>query len=105
MKHYSITRYVEGKHYYAIIDVAIKDNLKPHKKKDRLRNFGHIELKPIKTSVEQECLFWDNLTFFLESSIEEIHKDCLHSMLVKDKKVLRKIKKAILEFKEKGYLL
>ena len=101
-----ITNYVEGDDLFAMVSVSITDNFQSYAGTN-LENFGYIEIKCISTNDKEGTIFWDNLDFFLHSSIKEIKKECKEQMKEKlyyDKKLLKNIKKHLKYMKKKGYL-
>lgn len=101
-----IVKYVEGEKLFAMVGVSITDNLKSYVG-GVLENFGYIEIKCISTNDKKGELYWDNLEFFLNSSMKEIKEECKQEMKEKlhyDKKLLRDIKKHLKYMKKKGYL-
>ena len=101
-----IVKYVEGEKLFAMVGVSITDNFKSYVD-GVLENFGYIQIKNIKTNDKQGELFWDNLEFFLNSSMKEIKEECKQEMKEKlhyDKKLLRDIKKHLKYMKKEGYL-
>ena len=101
-----ITNYVEGDVLFAMVSVSITDNFKSYVGTN-LQNFGYIEIKCVSTNDKEGYIFWDNLDFFLHSSIKEIKKECKEEMKEKiyyDKKLLKNIKKHLKYMRKKGYL-
>ena len=101
-----IVKYIEGEKLFAMVGVSITDNFKSYVD-GVLENFGYIEIKCISTSDKKGELYWDNLDFFLNSSMKEIKKECKEEMKEKlhyDKKLLKNIKKHLKYMKKKGYL-
>ena len=101
-----IVKYVEGEKLFAMVGVSITDNLKSYVG-GVLENFGYIEIKCISTNDKKGELYWDNLEFFLNSSMKEIKEECKQEMKEKlhyDKKLLRDIKKHLKYMKKEGYL-
>ena len=101
-----IVKYVEGEKLFAMIGVSITDNFKSYVD-GVLENFGYIEIKCISTNDKEGELYWDNLEFFLNSSMKEIKEECKQEMKEKlhyDKKLLMDIKKHLKYMKKKGYL-
>ena len=101
-----IVKYIEGEKLFAMVGVSITDDLKSSVD-GVLENFGYIEIKCISTNDKEGELYWDNLEFFLNSSMKEIKEECKQEMKEKlhyDKKLLRDIKKHLKYMKKKGYL-
>ena len=101
-----IVKYIEGEKLFAMVGVSITDDFKSYVDTN-LENFGYIEIKCISTSDKEGELYWDNLEFFLNSSMKEIKEECKQEMKEKlhyDKKLLREIKKHLKYMKKKGYL-
>ena len=101
-----ITNYVEGDVLFAMVSVSITDNFKSYVGTN-LQNFGYIEIKCVSTNDKEGYIFWDNLDFFLHSSIKEIKKECKEEMKEKiyyDNKLLKNIKKHLKYMRKKGYL-
>ena len=101
-----IVKYVEGEKLFAMVGVSITDNFKSYVD-GVLENFGYIEIKCISTNDKEGELYWDNLEFFLNSSMKEIKEECKDEMKEKlyyDKKLLMDIKKHLKYMKKKGYL-
>ena len=101
-----IVKYVEGEKLVAMVGVSITDNFKSYVD-GVLENFGYIEIKCISTNDKEGELYWDNLEFFLNSSMKEIKEECKQEMKEKlhyDKKLLMDIKKHLKYMKKEGYL-
>ena len=101
-----IVKYVEGENLFAMVGVIITDNFKSYVD-GVLENFGYIEIKCISTNDKEGELYWDNLEFFLNSSMKEIKEECKQEMKEKlhyDKKLLMDIKKHLKYMKKEGYL-
>ena len=101
-----IVKYVEGEKLFAMVGVSITDDFKSYVD-GILENFGYIEIKCISTNDKKGELYWDNLEFFLNSSMKEIKEECKQEMeerLHYDKKLLRDIKKHLKYMKKEGYL-
>ena len=101
-----IVKYVEGEDLFAMVSVFITDDFKSCVGTN-LENFGYIEIECISTIDKKDVIFWDNLNFFLHSSIKEIKKECKEEMKEKlyyDKKLLKNIKKHLKYMKKNGYL-
>lgn len=101
-----IVKYVEGEKLFAMVGVGITDSFKSYVG-GVLENCGYIEIKCISTNDKEGELYWDNLDFFLNSSMKEIKEECKQEMKEKlhyDKKLLRDIKKHLKYMKKEGYL-
>lgn len=100
-----IVKCIEGEKLFAMVGVSITDDFKSYV--GVLENFGYIEIKCISTNDKKGELYWDNLEFFLNSSMKEIKDECKQEMKEKlhyDKKLLRDIKKHLKYMKKEGYL-
>ena len=101
-----IVKYIEGEKLVAMVGVSITDNFKSYVD-GVLENLGYIEIKCISTNDKEGELYWDNLEFFLNSSMKEIKEECKQEMKEKlhyDKKLLMDIKKHLKYMKKEGYL-
>lgn len=101
-----IVKCIEGEKLFAMVGVSITDNFKSYVG-GVLENCGYIEIKCISTNDKKGELYWDNLEFFLNSSMKEIKEECKQEMKEKlhyDKKLLRDIKKHLKYMKKEGYL-
>ena len=101
-----IVNYVEGNDLFAMVSVSITDDFKSCVGSN-LENFGYIEIQCASTGDKKGVIFWDNLSFFLHGSMEEIKKECKEQMKEKlyyDKKLLKNIKKHLKYMENNGYL-
>lgn len=56
------------------LNISVKNDLTLHKDKEPLNRFGYIEIT--NGSLDDEPLFWDNLSFFLECGKKEFKEEC-----------------------------
>lgn len=89
-----IQTYVQLSKGYVVLNISITDDLK--RQKGNLKNFGYFEITD--GTINKESIFWDNLTFFLKASEEEVLKEIEKELLengYKPKKILKQVNRLL----------
>lgn len=90
-----------------ILSVDVQEDLTTNVTSDKFKNSGYIKIESMFIEPKKDDCFWDNLSFFLNASKEEIKEECLSELKEKglyEEGIFDLIQEILNPFVEKGYL-